>query len=424
MVPSLRAAGCALIVGALASLASGAGDWPQFQGPDRNGIAAETGLARIWPETGPRTLWAIELQEGFGGPAIRDGKVYVLDREESQRDVLHCRDLETGESLWTVAYDAPGETSHNGSRTTPTVTETHVYTVGLMGHFTCVDLATRSIAWQKVLPEEFPAEKPNWGYSQSPSLYKNLVIVAPQSPEGSVAAYDQRSGERVWASPELGGAGYSSPLVTTLAGRDQIVMISAPGGKTGAVAGLSLEDGGVLWTYDKWSCMIPIPNATVLSDDRVFITGEYGAGSAMIQVTRSGEAFRVKELYTTDECGSQIHQPLVIGDAIYANSNGNRRRDGMICMTPEGDLLWRTADRRDLPTFERGNLLFADGMIINLDGDTGILHLVAPSTSGYVEMARAPVLQGKKIWSPMALSDGKLVLRSQFEMKCIDLKNP
>lgn len=420
----LGGARCALALSALITLGAGAEDWPQFQGPQRNGVSTETGLARVWPESGPKSLWSFTLQEGFGGPAIRDGKVFVLDREESQRDVLHCRDLTSGEELWKVSYDAPGSTSHNGSRTTPTVTETHVYTVGLMGHFTCVDLATQSIAWQVDLRKDYHVENPNWGFSQSPALYKDLVLVAPQSADGFVAAYDQKSGSRVWASPELGGVGYSSPLVATLDGVDQVVMVCAPGGKQGPVAGLSLTDGTVLWTYDNWQCKIPIPNATVLSDDRLFITGEYGAGSAMIQVKRDGDSFRVKELYTTDKCGSQIHQPLVIDNVLYANSNGNKRRDGMICMTLEGDVLWRTEDKEGLPVFERGNLLFADGMIINLDGDTGVLHLISPSTSGYVEIAKAPIFDGKKIWSPMALSDGKLVLRNQEEMKCLDLRNP
>lgn len=401
-----------------------ASDWPQFQGPQRNGHSPETGLARVWSDGGPKTLWSTPLKEGFGGPAIRDGKVFVLDREEDTRDILRCLDLATGESLWTVRYEAPGSTSHNGSRTTPTITDTHVFTVGLMGHFTCVDRATQSIAWQLHLPEAYPADDPNWGYSQSPALYENLVLVAPQSPKGFVVAFDQQSGEEVWASPELGGLGYSSPLVTTLAGRDQVVMLSAPGGRNGTVTGLSLEDGSVLWHYDGWQCKIPIPNATPLPENRLFITGEYGAGSAMLQITASGGSFDVEELYTTDLCGSQIHQPLFIDNMLYANSNGNRRRDGMICMTLDGDRLWRTADNRDLPQFERGNLLYADGMIINLDGNTGVLHLVAPSTSGYVEMARAPIFDGKKMWSPMALSDGKLVLRSQHEMKCLDLKNP
>jgi len=407
----------------LLALPAGA-DWPQFLGPNRDGVSPETGLARTWPASGPKTLWRTAVHEGFGGPAICDSQVFVLDRVDNARDILRCLDLESGNELWTVAYDAPGSTSHNGSRTTPTVTATHIFVVGLMGHFTCVSRTEKAIEWQVNLKDVYGQVNPKWGFAQSPVLYKDLVIVAPQSPNGFVAAYRQDNGDRVWVSADLGSEGYSSPRIATLAGVEQVVMVVAPGGQSGSVHGLSLDDGHTLWSYDGWECRIPIPNATPLSDDRLFITGEYGAGSAMIRIARNDNGFSVKELFTTDECESQIHQPLIVGDVLFANSNGNKRADGMICMTLDGRLLWRTGDNRDLPQFERGNLIFADGMILNLDGRTGYLHLIAPATTGYQELSRAKVLDGQKIWSPMALSNGKLVLRSQDEMKCLDLRNP
>jgi outer membrane protein assembly factor BamB len=416
---------CAAVLFALISgSATLASDWPQFQGPERNGTSPENGLARTWPEGGPKVLWTNALQEGFGGPAIRDGEVYFLDREEDARDVLRCLSLTTGETRWMASYDAPGSTSHDGSRTTPTVTDTHVYTVGLMGHFTCFDRASQEIAWQIDLLEEYETGLPNWGFSQSPLLYNDLIIVAPQARDAFVCAYDRKTGKQVWASPTLGSTGYSSPVIATLGGQEQVVMVSGPRRATGTVAGLSLEDGSTLWRYDGWKCKIPIPSATPLPDDRLFITGEYGAGSAMIQVKREGDSFNVKELFTTQKIGSQIHQPLLIDNVLYANSNGNKRRDGMVCMTLDGEVMWRTDDSKALPNFERGNLLYADGMIINFDGKTGVLHLVSPSPRGYVEIAQAPILKGKRMWSPMALSDGKLVLRSQSEVKCLDLRNP
>lgn len=401
-----------------------AGDWPQFQGPTRDGTSPETGLLRDWPAEGPTVLWSQRLHEGFGGPAIQGGEVFVLDREDSQRDVLRCVSLADGAAIWQVSYHASGSTSYDGSRTTPTVTDTHVFTVGLMGQFTCYSRAKQTVTWQIDLQETFHQPHPTWGFAQSPVLYEDLVIVAPQSPEGFVAAFRQDTGARVWTSEGLGSEGYSSPLITRLAGVDQVVMISAPGKGPGTVNGLSVRDGRTLWSYNGWKCRIPIPNATPVSDDRLFITGEYGAGSAMIRIARKDTQYSVKELFTTDSCESQIHQPLVIDGFIYANSNGNKRADGMICMSTDGELLWRTRDNRELPQFERGNLIYADGMILNLDGRTGILHLISPSPSGYVELARAPVFDGQKMWAPMALSDGKLVLRSQETMTCLDLRNP
>ncbi len=397
-------------------------DWPQYQGPERNGISPETGLAREWPEAGPKTIWSHPLGEGFGGPAIRDGKVYLLDRLENARDVLRCFDLNTGEALWEFSYDAPGEVSHNGSRATPTVTATHVYSVGMTGMMQCIDLATHKSAWSINLAEKYPTVALTWGYAQSPLIYGDNVIVAPQSDEGFVVALDQSSGEEVWKSESLGKPGYSSPVIANIAGIDQVVMLAT--GRPGGVSGLSAKDGSTLWNFNDWRCRIPIPYATPVGSNRLFLTGEYGAGSAMIEIEKKGDAFAAKEIYATDECGSQIHQPLLFGDHFYANSNGNSRNDGMICMSIDGKLLWRTRDVKDAPRFERGGLIMADGLIISLDGKRGTIHLIEPSPEGYRELASAPAVDGGRSWAPMALSNGKLVLRSQTELKCLDLKNP
>ncbi|HOD49726.1 MAG TPA: PQQ-binding-like beta-propeller repeat protein [Candidatus Hydrogenedentes bacterium] len=411
-------AGAVLACLVLAGTASA--DWWQFQGPNRNGTSPETGLMRAWPEGGPKELWSFPLGQGFAGPAVRDGEVYILDRLEDKQDILRCLELATGAELWNYPYDAPGTVGHSGSRTPPTVSEKYVYSVGMLGDFLCIDRKTRQPVWHKNILADFGSKPASWGVSQAPSLWRDLVIVAPQAKNAFVAAYRQETGELVWQSPGLGNVGYVTPVVTTLAGVEQAVMVSA----FGNTAGISLEDGRILWAYDGFQCQIPIPYPTPLPDGRLFITGGYDAGSAMIQITRDGGAFKVTELFKTDECESQIHQPLFYGGYLYANSNTNSRMDGMVCMTLDGELKWRTRDSRDLPKFERGNLLLADGMIISLDGKTGILHLIEPSPEGYKELSRAKIFDGNQMWSPMALSQGRLLLRDQKQIKCLDLKNP
>lgn len=408
----------ALIVLSVCTAASA--DWPQFQGPDRNGMSQETGLARTWPAGGPKSLWSIPLGEGFAGPAIRDGEVYILDRTQFQQDVLRVLSLDTGKELWTYSYYAPGEVTYNGSRTTPTVTEKYVFTVGMMGQFHCIDRDTHEPVWKKNLAKDFKGAKiGGWGVAQSPSVYNDLVIVAPQAPRAFVVAFQQATGKVVWKSAGVGDRGYSSPVIETIGGVDQAVIIGS-----GKVAGISMENGKTLWTYDGWTCRIPIPYPTLLPGDRLFLTGGYGAGSAMIQIKRFGSHFTVEELFKTEECGSQIHEPILYDNHLYMNSNGNKRRDGMLCLTLDGTVRWRTKDTSGLPLFERGNLLMADGMIISLDGKKGTLHLIDPSPQGFKQIAVAKVLDGPKAWSPMALSGGKLLVRNQNEMRCLDLRNP
>jgi outer membrane protein assembly factor BamB len=427
-------------------------DWPQFQGANRDGHAVDQGIARSWPEDGPKEVWSVPLGEGFAGPAIVDGEVYILDRVDSERDVLRCLDLDTGKEIWTYSNDAPGEAEFNGSRGTPTVDNKYIYAVGLLGDMLCFDRNSHKLVWKKNLLTDFGGKMSVWGVAQNPILYKNLVIVAPHGSNAFVVALDKETGTEVWRSVGLGGPAYSSPAVVTLGGTKQIVMIAPPeedenddededdeddkrdrdeqedsgNEPPGIVAGISLENGNVLWTYQGWSCGIPIPFPIQLSENRLLVTGGYGAGSVMLKVTHNGDSFEVKELFKLDQkdFGLQIHQPILHKGYLYANNNGNEHREGLVCMTLDGKVLWRTSDDRKQPRFERGNLLIADDLIIDLDGKKGILHLIDPSPDGYKELAQAKVLSGKAMWAPMAISQGKLLVRNQEEMKCLDLRNP
>lgn len=411
----------------LALCGTGRADWPQYMGPDRNGISAETGLMHAWPAEGPAVLWTTPLGEGFAGPAIANGEVYILDRVENKTDILRCLSFENGTELWNISYDAPGTVGHNGSRTAPTVDDKYVYTVGLMGNFLCTDRKTHQVKWQKNLVTDFGSELPRWGVAQCPLLYKDVVIVCPQAPDAFTVAYDRETGDIRWKTPSPGLAGYVSPVIATLDGVEQLVVVSASNKDAsvkGAVSGLSLKDGSVLWRYDGWQCWIPIPYPTPVAGDRLFITGGYGAGSVMLQVKKSGANFEVSEVYRLDSetCGSQVHQPIIYKDHIYLNSNSNESKRGLSCFTLDGKLKWRTTDTPDLPIFGLGSLIFADGMLIMLDGNTGILHLVEPNPDGYKELARTPVVEGREMWAPLALTDGKLLVRSQSGMKCLKLK--
>ena len=406
--------------------ASAMADWPQYAGPDRNNHSPETGIARSWPEAGPKTLWTVPIGEGFGGAAISDGEVYFLDRVTGKEDIFRCLSLETGEELWHYAYPAPSEVSYPGSRTVPAVTDKYVYSVGVLGDFHCFDRTERKVVWHRNLIDDYQmGEAPHWGISQAPSVSGDLVIVAPQAENALVAAYNRFTGERVWTSEGIGSLGYVSPVLAKIHGVDQVLMVAAPGRRQpGTVAGISLADGSILWRYEDWECRIPIPYPTVLPGNQVFITGGYGAGSHLFEVTKSGNEWGTKKLFNTMDFGSQIHQPLFINGAIYGNSNSNDVKDGMTCLTMDGLMKWRTRDNRDLPNFDFGNLIYVDGLIVNLEGRRGTLHLIEPTTEGYTEMASAALFEGSKMWAPMAFADGKLVVRSQEAMKCLDLKNP
>lgn len=415
-----------LTVCAVAALGARA-DWPQFLGPNRDATSPETGLLRAWPESGPKELWSTAVGPGYAGPSVVGNEVYVLDRTEDKTDTLRCINLADGKDLWTFAYEAPGSVGHTGSRNPPTVDEKHVYCVGMMGNFHCIDRKTHQPVWSHDLAKEFEMELPQWGFSQSPVLYKNLVIVAVQAPSAFAVAFDRESGAIVWKSAPMGLPGYVSPLITTLAGEEQLVVVAASkkdGSVQGGTAGLSLKDGSQLWKYEGWQCFIPIPNPTPMPGDKLFITGAYGSGSAVIQIKKTDQGFEATELYKLDPKTAEGHiqQPIVHKDHIYLSSASNERLNGLTCLDLDGNRLWNTAATSE-PIFERGSIILADNMLIGLDGKSGTLYLVEPSPEKYKQLAQAKVVDGKELWAPLALSDGKLLVRSQDTLKCLDLKN-
>jgi outer membrane protein assembly factor BamB len=415
-------------------------DWPQFQGPTRNNVASasETNLARSWGEGGPKVLWRVTVGEGFAGPAVRDGKVYLLDRVGDD-DVLRCLNFADGNELWRRPYSAPGNLDRPGSRGTPTVGEKYIFTIGSFGHFHCFDKQTGKIVWKKNLldPKEFGGKRPNWGVSQSPVLYKDTVIVAPLGRRVGVAAFERATGKPVWNTPSLGQMGYGSPFITTVGGVEQVVVLAnqprerrqrgrAQSALVSKLIGIDANSGEVLWEYGGWGCSIPIADAVPIGDGRFFITGGYRAGSAMFKVEKRDGKFATDELFKQPMPSGQIHISLLYKDHLYVNSNSNEASDGMVCLDLSGKIKWQT---RAKPNFERGNLLLADGMIFNLDGQTGTLHLIDPSPEGYKELARAKLVgrtaeryREERIWAPMALCEGKLILRDKTQMKCIDVR--
>ncbi|MBN1124244.1 MAG: PQQ-binding-like beta-propeller repeat protein, partial [Sedimentisphaerales bacterium] len=155
-----------------------AADWPQYLGPDRNSISPEKGLLRSWPENGPEVLWNVEVGRGYGGPVIKGGKVYLLDRDDRSGDNLRCFDFANGKELWNFAYDAPGRVSFPGSRSVPTIDDNYIYSCGHNGDLYCIDINTHKPVWNKNIWTDFGGNRlPIWAITQCPLIYDDLVIV-------------------------------------------------------------------------------------------------------------------------------------------------------------------------------------------------------------------------------------------------------
>lgn len=416
---------CLIVVLMTIVSTSHAADWPQFLGPDRNSISPEKGLLRAWPENGPEVLWTTAVGIGFGGPVVKDGKVYLLDRDDKVGDNLRCLDLSNGTELWHFAYDAPGAVSFPGSRSIPTVDGNHVYTCGPYGDLYCIDINTHKPVWNKNVWTDFGGAKiPMWAITQNPLILGDLLIVASQAPQAGVVAYEKHTGDVKWTTPPLGGVGYVSPSLVKVGDQDQVVMITAaprrsrgnsPGGK---VVGIDPATGKTLWDYTNWKCSIPVPSAVDAGQGRLLITGGYNAGAAMIKIEKNPDgAYGVTELYKTVEFGAHTLPPVLYNGCFYAEYTTNERKDGLVCMTLDGQVKWKTGDA---PIFDKGSLIVADGLLLATDGRKK-LYLIDPDPSGFKPLAEAELLEAghNQNWAPMALADGKLLIRDQNQLKCV-----
>lgn len=421
----------ALTTLALTLASAPAADWPQFQGPDRTGVSKETGLVRSFDKKGPKILFDIQLEKGFGGCAVVGDELFLVDRVMKEKDMLLCLDAKTGVEKWRYESPSEGEPSYPGSRSVPTVDDESVYFVGSYGRIHCVDRKSQKARWSEKMSDRYPdAKTPNWGYAQCALVTGDIVFVTPFGEETGVAGWDKKTGKELWRSGPIGDS-HASPTVLEFAGEPQIVLVSKSG-KTGYVTSYRPEGGRMLWQTSDYYNRIPIPIASKVSENLLFVTGGYDCGSKMLSIAKQGKSYKVSEKWAIKK-GTQIHPPFVLDDHLYflANENSNhkvaakRKTGGLSCWNLDGKELWRTGDE---PFMGRGGSIYADGMLIIQDGEKGVLRLVEPSPKGFKLLAEANVfasdLEKKhdlKFWSPMALSNGRLYMRGQDRLLCVDL---
>lgn len=401
-------------------------DWPQFLGPNRNNISPQKGLLREWPASGPEILWTVNTGIGFGGPVIKDGKVYLLDRDDKTGDIMRCFDFNTGKELWKFGYDAPGSVQYPGSRSVPAVDGNMVYSVGPYGHLYCIDVNTHKPVWNKNIMTDFGGKKiPLWAISQCPLIYGNMVIVSySQDPNAGLVAYNKLTGAVVWKTDAISNETYASPSVVKIAGEDHVVMaFSSTNAYThkdlekskGKIVGIKPQTGEILWEYSNWENVIQIAPPLDAGDGRILVAGGYDHGVVMLQVTKAGGKYNVKEVFYHNEFGEHTKPPVLHNGYFYGQFSTNSRRDGLVCMNMEGKVMWKTLRK---PNFDKGSMILAEGLILATDGQK-MLYLIQPDPTGFKSLASAELLGPGQNWAPIALSSGKLLIKDQSQMKCV-----
>jgi len=408
-------------------------DWPQWNGPKRDGHSPEVGLLKTWPKGGPKLLWTFDKAgNGFTAPAVVGGKVYTMGCRGDTEFVI-CLD-EMGKELWASkigpVYDFEGNQWSRGPNGTPAVDGNLVYAVGSKGMLVCLETAKGEEKWRKDLPKEMDAAVNNifgsddsvgygWGFSWSPLVDGDHLIITPGGPKGLVAALDKKTGKQVWRSEKIPDeATYSSPILVEVEGvRQYIVMV-----QSGAV-GVSTKDGSELWRFKRANPFADVVCPTpVYHDGHVFLTATKGPAH-LLALKKTGATFSVKDVYTPAASRQIINDNggvLLVGDHLYG-ANG---ATGWKCIEfKTGKKAW---DTRELAT---GPGVYADGHLYCVTQDEGEVVLVRATPEEYAEKARFKLPKAStqrkpsgKVWTHPVIADGKLYLRDQELVFCYQIK--
>jgi outer membrane protein assembly factor BamB len=381
--------------------------WTDFRGPLRDGHYRERSLLAAWPANGLTPLWKQPIGAGYASFAAARGRAFTIE-QRGQEEVVGAYDVLTGREVWTHGWPALFRESMGGDgpRATPTWSDGRVYALGALGELRCLDDATGRLIWRTNILEDHRAPNVIWGMSGAPLVVGNAVIVAPGGPNGhSIAAYDRSTGQHLW-SAQNEKAGYASPMLVTLAGREQILVFTGVG-----LLSIAPDRGERLW-FHPWRTNADINAAQplVVSDNRVFISSGYDVGGAVLEIVPDGSGYAVREVWRNNRmknrfAGSVLHDGFIYGldESILA------------CVdAATGELKWKGG------RYGYGQLVLAGDRIIVLT-ERGDLVLVATNPQKHEELASFSAVEGKT-WNMPAIVDGILLVRNIREMAAFDLR--
>lgn len=393
---------CSLaLVSAMAAPAGVAADWPQFRGPDRDGVSSETGLAKGWPEAGPEQLWRTQLGEGFSALSVAGGHLFTMFARGEDEFVVSI-DASNGQELWRVRADSKWvDDQGNGPRSTPTVHGGLVYALSASGKLHALDAADGKVRWSHDLQKEYGASIPRWGMSTSPLIEGGrLVVEAGGKPGALLMAFDPKTGEELWRS-QSGKAGYSAPLAVTVNGLRQVLSFAGT-----TLLSVSPSDGSLYWKLPwqtDWDVNAAMP--VFVPPDKIFISSGYDVGSALLKIEAAEGRASVSEVWKSREMKNQFSSSVLHRGHLYGFDDKTLKAID----ARTGETRWRAPRNMG-----HGSLIYADGHLVVLS-ETGELVLVEATPEEYREKGRARIFQGKS-WTMPTLSGGRLYLRNEREL--------
>ena len=384
-----------------------ADDWPFWRGPNRNGISHEKDWNPKALEGGAKILWRTKVGNGYSAVSVKDGYLYTMGHADD-KDIVYCLMEETGEEVWRFVYDCPVK-SYPGSFSTPVTDGRHVYTVSRNGDVYCIEAKTGKKRWFVNITEKFEAEKPKYGFSGSPVIEDDRLILNGCK---NGIALDRHTGEKIWASPP-GRSGYATPVIYTYEGKKCVAVFSHR-----CLNGVDLETGELLWHFP-WvfndGADSPDP---VVVENRVFISTAYRNGATVVDFTDN----QAKQCWFKKDIQDEFGSSLYLDGVLYVPHGDTRHRTAYLkCIDFDtGEELW---------TRDTGHcsLIYADGKFIMLN-QWGELTIMEASENGYKDLCKAKVVQTSssvRCWTAPVLANGHIYIRTNTgDIVCVDVSLP
>ena len=380
--------------------------WTDFRGPRRDGLYTQTAIRGEWPAAGLEPLWIQPVGGGYASFVIADGRAFTIEQRRDE-EVVAAYDVDTGAERWTHAWSAHFRETMGGPgpRATPTWHDGRLYALGATGRLACLDAATGAVLWERDILNDAGASNLPWAMSGAPLVVDDLVVVQPGGTrDWSIAAYDRLTGEVIWHGLD-DVQSYTSPMLATLGGVRQIVVVTAE-----RAAGLRPSDGTLLWEYP-WTVRV-VPNIAqplVVGDTRLFLSAGYGKGAALVELTPDGDRLNAATVWETNRMKNKFSSSVLIGGYIYGLDESI-----LACMdAATGELMWKGG------RYGYGQLLAAGDHLVVLT-ERGDLVLVRATPEGHQEVAGFPAIEGKT-WNVPAMADGRILVRNARQMAAFDL---
>ncbi len=401
------------------SIAS-ASDWPQWRGPDRNGLSEEKGFLKEWPKAGPNLVWkASDIGRGYSTPAVVGDRLYVLGSEGTENEFVEALSAKDGKKLWSTRLGKVGKPKQNPNfptaRSTPTIEGEIVYALGSDGDLACLQASSGRVQWQKNLQNEFAGKPGIWAYSESPLIDGDKLVCTPGGSNATMVALNKKTGDVIWkcATPEADDAAYSSSIIVEAGGTRQYVQLLQKG-----LVGVDSKTGKPLWRYSKpvsvYDANIPTP---VSGGDTIYV-GSAGTGGGAVRITSKDGKLGPEPLYFGPKYPTAIGGAVKVGDYLYGCSG-----QALECVEfTTGKVKWE--ERSVAP----GSICYADGLLF-VHGENGEVALVEATPDGYHEKGRfAPTEQPakangmEKAWAYPVAANGRLYIRDHSSLWCYNIK--